>query len=69
MGEVFLREFLNGADTGLDWVTLAETGIGGGDLAILVEASMYEERLKIKSKIWTYDSGLRSHAQAVLEFT
>lgn len=61
-GEDFLRDFLAGDGTGVVWAELAQARVGGGDLSILVEAATYEDRLKIRSLIWTYDAGLRSYA-------
>lgn len=64
-GETFLRAFLDGASTGTTWTDLAQAGIGGGDLSILVEADLFNRRLKIASEIWTYDQGLRSYSPLI----
>lgn len=64
-GETFLRSFLDGAITGATWTDLAQAGIGGGDLSILVEADLFQQRLKIASEIWTYDQGLRSYSPLI----
>lgn len=64
-GETFLRTFLDGASTGAPWLELAQAGIGGGDLSILVEADLFQQRLMIESEIWTYDHGLRSYSPRI----
>lgn len=61
-GESFLRSFLGGANSQRTWYDLAQERVGGGDLSILVEASMYQNRLQIDCEIWTYDAGLRAYA-------
>lgn len=64
----FLREFLDGASSGSSWIDLATQGrggMGGGDLALLVERDQYVARTGIDSdhvRVWTLDGGLEAHS-------
>lgn len=57
----FLEQFLNGADTCIDYMAHAQARLGAGDLCILVERQRYQSRTKIKAEIWTLDKGLGAH--------
>ncbi|SPT53262.1 Uncharacterised protein [Actinomyces bovis] len=64
--ERFLRQFLEGGSTGTTWVELAtagKSGLGGGDLTIVVERDQYCERTALAAedvKIWTLDQGFQA---------
>ncbi|WP_157521017.1 hypothetical protein [Microbacterium sp. Leaf159] len=58
----FLRTLLDGADTMSTYVEHAMNKVGAGDLCIITERLQFEERSKIRAKIWTLDDGLLAHA-------
>lgn len=65
--EEFLRQFLEGGSTKTTWVELAtagKSGLGGGDLTIVVERDQYRERTGLAAedvRIWTLDQGFQAH--------
>lgn len=64
----FLQQFLDGGSTGQPWVDLAtrgKSGLGGGDLTLLVERDQYCARTGLTPKrvrIWTLDTALEAYA-------
>ncbi len=60
-GREFLVQFLNGADTGADYVTHAQNQLGAGDLCILAERHHYHVRSGIFADIWSLDVRLSAY--------
>jgi hypothetical protein len=61
-GGEFLRNLVEGADTGLNFIEHAVGALGGGDLCILTEKKIYVERSKIQQvSVWTKDNSLASY--------
>ncbi|MGQ4616670.1 hypothetical protein [Nocardia sp. R7R-8] len=58
----FLERLLEGADSGADYVTHAQNGVGLGDLCVLAERQSFEMRSRIPTTIWTLDDGLRAYS-------
>jgi hypothetical protein len=58
----FLEKLLEGADSGADYVTHAQNGVGLGDLYVLAERQSFEMRSRIPATIWTLDDGLRAYS-------
>ena len=58
----FLARLLDGADTGVDIVMLAEQQLGLGDLCILTERQIYEANSRIKATIWSLDAQLNAYS-------
>ena len=60
----FLAKLLEGADTGVDYVALAQQGVGAGDLCILTERQLFQERTHIEAKVWSLDRRLGAYGPA-----
>ncbi|MGW4713505.1 hypothetical protein [Nocardia sp. NPDC004260] len=58
----FLERLLEGADSGADYVTHAQNGVGLGDLCVLAERQSFEMRSRIPTTIWTLDHGLSAYS-------
>lgn len=57
----FLKDLLEGADTGSGYVDHATAGVGAGDLCILTERASYQRRSGIRAVIWSIDRDLTAH--------
>ena len=59
----FLGSFLSGAGTGMTWIEHATGEMGAGDLSILAERELYQQRSGMHDvRIWTDDTVLRGYA-------
>lgn len=59
----FLDSFLSGAGTGMTWTEHATSKMGAGDLSILAERELYQQRSGMRDvRIWTDDTALRGYA-------
>ena len=60
--DAYLRAMLDGARTGSSLIALAMTGLGCGDLSILVEVERYRARTTgVEIEVWTLDNQLSSY--------
>ncbi|MFF0542435.1 hypothetical protein ACFYTF_06320 [Nocardia thailandica] len=58
----FLRDLLAGAGTGMQFVDHAQAGLGCGDLCIICERNVYQQRSGIAQvTVWTLDGPLAAH--------
>ncbi len=61
----FLETLLEGADTGVDYVSHAQNQLGAGDLCVLAERHLYHLRSRVPATIWSLDAALNAYSAAL----
>jgi hypothetical protein len=65
LGAEFLESLCAGDSTGRSLEALASTGVGAGDIAILVERDLLRVGSAVRRvQLWTFDAALAAHAAA-----